>query len=92
MVKLSYDESTGVFASAYENTAMGSFTVVLINNSSKLVKMNFAGADVPADFEYYLTTESSADNCTKKSTPVVKDSVMLPPYSVVTLVNGNVFE
>ena len=92
MVKLTYDETTGLFASAYENTAMGSFTVVLINNSDKQVKLNLAGADVPASFDYYITTSAAADNCTKKSTAVIKNNVVLPPYSVVTLVNGNVFE
>ncbi len=92
MVKLTYEESKNVFVSAYENTAMASFTVVLINNSDKQVKMNLAGTDVPADFDYYLTTSASADNCTKKSTTVTKDNIVLPAYSVVTLVNGNVFE
>lgn len=92
MVKLIYDDAIGVFASAFENTAMGSFTIVLINNSDKQVKMNFAGANVPGDFDYYLTTSAAGDNCTKKSSVVAKDNVELPPYSVVTLVNGNVFE
>ena len=92
MVKLTVDESKNIFASAYENTAMNSFTVVLINNSDKQVKIDLAGANLPANFDYYLTTSADADNCTKKSTPVVKDNVVLPPFSVVTLVNGNVFE
>ena len=92
MVKLTVDESKNIFASAYENTAMNSFTVVLINNSDKQVKMDLAGANLPANFDYYLTTSAAADNCTKKSTTVVKDNVILPPFSVVTLVNGNVFE
>ena len=92
MVKLTYEESKNVFVSAYENTAMGSFTVVLINNSDKQVKMNLAGDNIPADFDYYLTTSTADDNCTKKATTVSKSNVMLPPYSVVTLVNGNVFE
>ena len=92
MVKLTYDESIGVFASAYENTVMGSFTVELINNSDKQVKMNLAGDNLPTDFDYYLTTSAADDNCTKKAITVSKGNVMLPPYSVVTLVNGNVFE
>ncbi|MEP7109451.1 MAG: hypothetical protein ABI760_15770 [Ferruginibacter sp.] len=92
MVKLDYDETIGLFASAYENMAMGSFTVVLINNSDKQVKLKLAGTGVPDNFDYYITTSAAEDNCTKKSTPVSKDNVVLPPYSVVTLVNGNVFE
>lgn len=92
MVKLTYDETVDVFASAYENTAMNSFTVVLINNSKKKVKLNIAGANIPDNFDYYITTTAAEDNCTKKSVAVTKDNVVLPPYSVVTLVNGNVFE
>lgn len=92
MIKLTYEEDKNVFVSAYENSAMGSFTVVLINNSDKQVKMKLVGANVPTDFDYYLTTSEASDNCTKKSSTVSKDNVVLPPYSVVTLVNGNVFE
>lgn len=92
MVKLNFDEQSNVFVSAYENTAMSSFTVVLINNSDKIVKINLAGADVPADYDYYLTTNKTTDNCLKKDTKVNKDNIILPAKSIVTLVNGNVFE
>lgn len=92
MVKLTFDETVGVFASAYEHIAMGAFTVVLINNSDKQVKMNLAGADIPNEFDYYLTTAAASDNCTKKATTVTKDNVVLPARSVVTLVNGKVIE
>lgn len=92
MVRLTYDEAAGVFASAYENTAMEAFTVVVINNSAKRVKLTMAGADIPDSFDYYLTTAAAQDNCTKKAAGVSKSDITLPPYSVVTLVNGNVFE
>lgn len=91
-VKLTTEENKGIFGSAYVNTAMNSFTIVLMNNSDKQVKLNLDGADVPGSFDYYITTSSSADNCTKKSSPVSKNDIVLPAYSVVTLVNGNVFE
>ena len=81
MVKLTYDESKDFFASAYENTAMSSFTIVLINNSGKPVKMYLAGANVPTSFDYYLTTSASEDNCTKKATKVTRDNVVLTPFS-----------
>lgn len=92
MVNVAYDENAGVFASAYENAAMGTFTVVLINNSEKQVKLNMAGAGIPDNFDYYITTGSSVENCEKKSAQVTKNNVVLPPFSLVTLVNGNVFE
>jgi glucuronoarabinoxylan endo-1,4-beta-xylanase len=91
-VKLSMDEAINIFGTAFENTAMGSFTAVLINNSSKKIIVNIAGTNVPAQFDYYLTTEASSDNCTKAATKVNKTAVTLPPYSVVTLVDGNVYE
>ncbi|MGL6266485.1 MAG: hypothetical protein ACRC2O_01115 [Chitinophagaceae bacterium] len=92
MVKLTYDETVGIFASAYEHTTMGAFTIVLINNSDKQVKLNLAGANLPNEFDYYLTTAATTDNCTKKTTTVTKDNVVLPARSVVTLVNGKVIE
>lgn len=92
MVKLVSDQTAGVFGSAFENTGMNSFTIVLINNSDKLAKLNLSGANIPDNFDYYSTTSDSQNNCTKKSTTVSKNNIVLPPYSVVTLVNGNVFE
>jgi hypothetical protein len=92
MVKLTYDESAGIFATAYEHAAMASFTIVLINSSDKEVKLNIAGTGIPQSFDCYITTSSTADNCTKKNDALAKDNVILPPFSVVTLVNGNVFE
>lgn len=91
MVKIDYDETKDVFVSGYENTAMGSFTMVLINNSDKIVKMNLSGSNIPADYDYYITT-SGSDNCTKRDAKSTKDNIILPAKSVVTLVNGNVFE
>ncbi len=92
MIKLTYDESAGIFASAYQHTAMGAFTVVIINNGDKQVKLNLSGANIPNNFDYYLTTANAADNCTKSSSRASKDNIILPPYSVVTLVDGNVIE
>lgn len=92
MVKVEYEEQKDVFTSAFENTAMSSFTVVLINNSNKIVKVKLAGSDVPSEFDFYLTTEKSSENCIKRVNKVKKDNVILPAKSIVTLVNGNVFE
>ncbi|MEO8764021.1 MAG: hypothetical protein ABI416_07030 [Ginsengibacter sp.] len=91
MVKVTYEEAAGIFVSAFENTIMNSFTVVLINNSDKQVKINFAGADIPDTFDYYLSTEAAGDNCSRQI-PVAKDKVTLPPFSVTTLLNGSAYE
>jgi O-glycosyl hydrolase len=89
MVDVSFNENEGVFASAFENQAMGAFTLVLINTNTKEVKVNLTGTNVPDAFDFYQTT--SKDDCVKKET-VANNAVTLPPQSVVTLVNGNVFE
>jgi O-glycosyl hydrolase len=91
MVKVTYDESLNVLVSAFEHTQMGAFTVVLINNSDKKVKLNLSGADIPASFDMY-TTDAGSANCTKAATAVQKDKIELPPSSVVTLVNGRFTE
>jgi O-glycosyl hydrolase len=90
MVKTTYDESIGVFATAFQHTQMGAFTMVYINNSTKAVKVNLTGANVPDTFDYYIT-DGGSNNCTKKDA-VQKTSITLPPSSVVTLVNGQVTE
>ncbi len=92
MIKLTYDESSGIFASAYQHTAMGAFTIVVINNTDKQVKLNLAGTGIPNSFDYYLTTANAADNCTKSANKALKENVVLPPFSVVTLVDGNIIE
>jgi O-glycosyl hydrolase len=89
MVDVSFNETEGVFASAFENQVMGAFTLVLINTNTKEVKVNLTGTNVPDAFDFYQTT--SKDDCVKKET-VANNAVTLPPQSVVTLVNGNVFE
>jgi O-glycosyl hydrolase len=92
MVKLTFNASDQVFASAFEHTGMGAFTVVLINSSTKNLKVDLTGTNVPNDFDFYLTTSDPAVNCRKSEAKVTKDNIVLPPSSVVTLVNGKVVE
>jgi O-glycosyl hydrolase len=89
MLEVSYQEKDGVFVSAYEHEQMGAIILVMINNSDKHVKMTIEGNGMPDTFEMYQTT--ATENCERKET-VSKHAVQLPPASVVTLVNGNVFE
>lgn len=92
MVNVSSSEADNLFVSAYEHTAMNTFTVVLINNNDKKVVVSLEGSDLPVDFEYYVTSGLPTQNCTKSSARVSKNKVELGPHSIVTLVNGNVFE
>ncbi len=71
---------------------MGAFTVLLINSSDKNLKIDLTGADIPNDFDFYLTTSDPAVNCRKSEAKVTKANIVLPPSSVVTLVNGKVVE
>lgn len=89
MVKVTYNDAEGVLGSAYEHPQMGAFTVVLINTGTKAAKVTLNGNNLPGTFDFYQTT--ATDNCAKKD-PVQKDNILLPPQSVVTLVNGDVYE
>lgn len=91
MVKLDYNVEDGVHASAYKHEVMGAFTVVFINTSNKQLYVTLDGAGIPDTFDFYQTTSTISDNCTKIAT-VPKDSVTLPPSSIVTIVNGNIYE
>ncbi|RYU92114.1 hypothetical protein EWM62_01340 [Mucilaginibacter terrigena] len=92
MVKLNFKSTDHVTATAFENTQMNSFTIVLINSSANNVKLDLNGDNLPDNYDYYYTTSAVGDNCKKKDGRVKKTDIVLPPYSVVTLVNGNVFE
>jgi glucuronoarabinoxylan endo-1,4-beta-xylanase len=92
MVKLDFNSTDKVTASAFENTVMNAFTIVLINPTDKSVKVNLTGTSLPDSYDFYYTTAAVDDNCKKKDAKVGKGNIVLPPSSVVTLVNGNVYE
>lgn len=92
MVKVTYSEADNLFVSAYEHAAMNNLTVVLINNKDKNVVVKLEGSNLPADFEYYISSALPTQNCTKAAARVRKDRIEMGPYSVVTLVSGNVYE
>jgi O-glycosyl hydrolase len=89
MLEVTYQEQDGVFVSAFEHEQMGSLVMVMINNSDKQVTMNVEGTNLPQSFEQFQTT--ATDNCVAKGS-VSKNAIVLPPLSIVTLVNGNVYE
>lgn len=89
-VELDYDEQEGVFASAYYHEEMNTFTIVAINtNEEDNVGLNLMGDDLPANFKMHVTSanENSVDYGNFEISEVV-----LPQNSIVTLVQGNVFE
>ena len=56
------------------------------------MEVDLSGADIPNEFEFYVTTSASSVNCKKSDTNVTKDNIVLPVSSVVTLVSGDVTE
>ncbi|HEX8378444.1 MAG TPA: hypothetical protein VF602_11560 [Pedobacter sp.] len=89
-VKLTFNETDKVLGSAFEHTSMGAFTIVLINTSDKNMKVNFLGANIPDEFDFYYSNATA--NCVKQEAKVKKTEVVLPKNSIVTLVNGSVVE
>ena len=88
MLKVTSADSA-VLAVAFEHTAMGSFTAVLINSSTQSKSINLTGAGVPASLTMYTT--SATDNCATRGA-VSSGSITLAPGTVNTLVSGNVYE
>lgn len=86
-VKLAFNATDGVLGSAFEHSSLNNFVVVLINSSDKQVKANLAGANVPNEFDYYLS--NALDQCKKADAKVAKENVLIPAKSIVTLVNGS---
>jgi O-glycosyl hydrolase len=88
-VDLTYPESGNVVGSAYYHSEMDSFTIVAINNTKDQVKLNLVGENLPGTFDSYTTT---ATKNTVLDNNVDFSDIILPPSSIVTLVNGDVFE
>jgi O-glycosyl hydrolase len=89
MLEVNYNEQNEIFVSAYELEQMQAVVLVIINSTNKQVNMKIEGSNMSETFEMYQTT--ATENCEKKQ-PVNKGTVDIPPATVVTLVNGKVFE
>lgn len=78
-----------VHIAAFEHQAMNALTIVLLNDSDLSKNIELEGADLPTQYDQYTTTENlnAQANLNKDIATIV-----LPPSSIVTLVNGNVFE
>jgi glucuronoarabinoxylan endo-1,4-beta-xylanase len=78
-----------VHVAAFENTDMEAFTIVLLNDSEVVKTVDLSGLNVPETYAAYLTSE--IEN-TAELGQIDALEITLPPLSILTLVNGNVFE
>ncbi|HEY5744927.1 MAG TPA: T9SS type A sorting domain-containing protein [Chryseolinea sp.] len=78
--------NSNVFVSAFQNTAQGTNTVVLINTSSSAQSVTVGGANLPGSFTIFRT--SATDNCANVGSYTTGASLSLPARSVVTLQAG----
>lgn len=87
MVDLRVDDAE-VLSCAFENDKLDNFVAILINTSDLAKTVSLEGQGIPQSFDCYLTTEADDDNC-RLTGNISGKQVMLPPYSVITLVNGS---
>ena len=78
-----------VFVTAFENTAKGTHTFVIIN-SGDAKSINIQGANIPTVYKMYRTSSSASENCTLiGDIDLVKTvNIEIPAKSVVTLQAG----
>jgi glucuronoarabinoxylan endo-1,4-beta-xylanase len=88
-VELIYNDEDGVFATAYKHDEMGSFTIVAINTNDESVRVHLDGSGLPEEFDMHVTTHTLQG---EDQGTVNAGEIVLPASSVVTLVNGNVYE
>lgn len=88
-LQLDYDDNEGVFATAYYHSEMDAFTIVAINTNAEPVSLNLDGENIPAGFE--MVVSSASRNAVNEGMVSVSE-IELPAQSIVTLVNGNVYE
>lgn len=84
---ISNDENVQV--AAFENTEMDAFTIVLLNDSETVKTVTINGTNVPEMYTQYLTSETENTAELGETNSV---EITLPPLSILTLVNGNIFE
>ncbi|HYG19871.1 MAG TPA: T9SS type A sorting domain-containing protein [Ohtaekwangia sp.] len=78
--------NSNVFVSAFQHTAQGTHTVVLINTSSNSQIVTVGGANLPGSFTIFRT--SATDNCANVGTYSTGSGLTLPGRSIVTLQAG----
>jgi glucuronoarabinoxylan endo-1,4-beta-xylanase len=78
--------NSNVFVSAYQHTAQGTHTIVLINTAATAQNVTLGGADLPASFTIFRT--SATDNAADVGVYITGSVLSLPARSVVTLQAG----
>ena len=78
--------NSNVFVSAYQHTAQGTHTIVLINTAATAQSVTLGGAGLPASFTIFRT--SATDNAAEVGTYITGSVLSLPARSVVTLQAG----
>ena len=84
-----YNDNEGVFATAFVHTEMDTFTIVAINTRNEPVLLKLEGENLPGSYQKIVT--SATLNAAAEGI-VESRNIQLPAQSIVTLVNGNVFE
>ncbi|HQK38068.1 MAG TPA: Ig-like domain-containing protein, partial [Bacteroidales bacterium] len=75
-----------VFVTAYENTGLGTHTLVIINAATSSKSITIGGSGLPATFEVYRS--SATENCVKVANYSTGTTITLPARSIVTLIAG----
>lgn len=88
-IELTFDDEDGVVGTAYYHPGMDALTIVAINTTEEDVELILEGNNLPANFDLYTTT--AVHNSIHEGSVDTSD-ITLPAGSIVTLVNGNVFE
>lgn len=85
----SASDDPDIFVTAFEHTAKGTSTIVIINNGSEARSVSVQGDGLPAVFNIFLTT-SGSENCKDSGTLTTgaDNRFELPAKSVVTLQAG----
>lgn len=78
--------NSNVFVSAFQNTAQGTHTIILINAASSTQTVTVGGANLPGSFTIFRT--SASDNCANVGTYSTGSGLSLPGRSIVTLQAG----
>jgi glucuronoarabinoxylan endo-1,4-beta-xylanase len=78
--------NSNVFVSAYQHTAQGTHTVLLVNTSTSSQTVTVGGANMPST--YTIFRSSATDNCANVGTYTAGANLTLPARSIVTLQAG----
>lgn len=88
-IKAEYNNSDGVFATAYYHEEMETFTIVAINTNTEPVKLQIEGSNLPESYKM-IVTNSQLNASDERE--VLLSEIEIPAISIVTLVHGDAFK